>query len=63
MVATERRRLETHTERKALPPGAEAVIDHAPRCWRCSKPVAWHVARPWSVVCRWCGSTVNSPPD
>lgn len=58
---TERKRLETFTERKRT--SGDAVIDHAPRCWRCSKPIAWHATRPWSIVCRWCGSTVNSDPE
>ena len=65
-VAAERKRLETYTER--VPTGCACpecvrVIDHAPRCWRCDKPVEWYAARPWSVNCKWCGSRNQSPPE
>lgn len=66
MVVAERGRLESRTERRPMPcgcPDCVKVVDVAPRCWRCDKPVQWHAGRPWSVVCKWCGSTNNSPPE
>lgn len=59
----ERKRLETREERCALPPSAAGiqVIDHAPRCQFCDHPLAWKAARPWSIQCKWCRKTTNSP--
>jgi hypothetical protein len=56
----QRKRLETFTERRAV---GEAVIDHAPRCFRCNKPIAWMVTRPWRITCRACLTTNCSPTE
>jgi len=58
--ARDRPRLETKTERR--PAAGEVVIDHAPRCWNCNRPLAWQAARPWSIKCAFCRKTSSSPP-
>lgn len=54
-------RLETRTEVRAPAGGAPLVVDHAPRCWNCDHPLAWHATRPWSIRCSWCRKTTSSP--
>jgi len=44
--------------------GKTVQTDTSPRCWRCSKLLAEHVSRPWSIVCPRCkgrnGDTGNT---
>ena len=38
-----------------------AVTDPSPKCWRCEKPLAVFVTRPWKLICQRCHAKNASP--
>jgi hypothetical protein len=43
-------------------PRIKAMIDEAPRCWRCGRRLADYVGRPWKLVCQRCRAANASQP-
>ena len=42
---------------------ADKVVDHTPRCWRCSRVLIDYCTRPWGgLICKKCKTKNNSTP-